>query len=103
MGGRSGWKPRIEERYRIELDARVRNEGSFSWIEAQLINLSRSGACIHTRAQLDQRRPVEIEIPIYEPNRLREFRRLTADVIWRRGYRFGLKFRKAAPASKSGS
>lgn len=93
------WRDRTEIRYRIEVDVKVRLEGTFQWQSAKLVNLSRSGACVNSKLQLDVARPVELEIPVLAGAEHLGIRRLLAEIVWAKGQKYGLKFK----ASKSQS
>jgi PilZ domain len=101
-----GWKPRIEPRYRIEVDAKARSVGSFQWYPAKVINLSRAGACLHTKATLDGRLELDLEILVTSApsdsggaSTGPLIRKVRAVILWQKGWRYGLKFVRASEKS----
>jgi hypothetical protein len=93
-----GWAPRDNKRFPVHFEARLRNANSFHWFDGRVVNLSRTGICIHSRAQLDASKIIEIEVKV-PPSPGTDggmvVRKLLAQVMWHKGFRYGLKFIEA--------
>ena len=79
-------------RFRVELEAKFRFVGTFQWTDVTVVNLSSTGLCLQTRAELLPGDLIEMEIETFDSVQHAHRRRLVATVQWRRWLRYGLKF-----------
>ena len=79
-------------RFRVELNARFRVVGTFQWNDALVVNLSSTGLCLQSKAELNPGDLLELEIETYDSIHHAHKRRIIATIQWRRWQRYGLKF-----------
>jgi hypothetical protein len=91
--------PRKYNRFKVDLPARFRLVGKFRWRQGALLNLSKGGVCLLSRGidgALVINDELEIEVATIDGEGRIQVRRLKSKVMWRRGNRYGLEFKKPA-------
>lgn len=79
-------------RFRVNIHAHFRVAGTFAWQFASLLNLSKGGLCLVTGMTLNPGQFVELEFNTVDRTGGASTRKLLAEVRWKSGTRFGLKF-----------
>lgn len=105
-------RARAHTRFRVDLPARFRASGTFHWREGSLINLSKGGICLEVALKskgesseaLKAGASLEVEIPTVDREGKPQQRRMDAEIQWKKGRRYGLRFlpgkRSATKSSK---
>jgi hypothetical protein len=90
--------PRRFPRFATDVVCRFRSEGTFQWMEGELVNLSKGGVCLKAKSPPMKDEIVELEMDLLSEKGEWRKRRLRAKAVWKRGKRSGLMF---LPSAKS--
>jgi hypothetical protein len=87
-------------RYQVDLSAIFKTLGSLDWQIAHLQNLSQTGLCVQTTADLYPEQILEMVVETTDQSQTKHRRRLVTRVVWRRDNRYGLEFMQLPPSPR---
>jgi hypothetical protein len=85
---------RKPQRFKVDMTARFRVDGSSAWQEAFLQDLSTGGLKLQTTADLKTTQTLEFKIDTVDAKKQKQVRSVWGRVVWQKGTVFGIEFVK---------